>query len=166
MVIVPGASVLSSGQPSDVLEDRLLTAVELYKADKVKKFLVSGDHGQVNYNEVETMGQYLLNQGIPAEDIVLDHAGFDTFDTMVRAREVFQVDSAVVVTQEFHLPRAIYLGRAAGLNITGVIADQQTYVKIAYFVFREYFARVKAVLNVWFQASPKYLGEPIPIIAN
>jgi SanA protein len=163
VVIVPGASVLSSGKPSDILADRLSTAIDLYEAGKVKKFLLSGDHGQVNYNEVETMGQYLLDQGISADDIVLDHAGFDTYDTMVRAREIFQVDSAVVVTQEFHLPRAIYLGRAAGLDITGVVADKKTYVKMSYFIFREYFARVKAVLDVWTQAAPKYLGEPLPI---
>ncbi len=163
VIIVPGASVLSSGKPSGILADRLSTAIDLYEAEKVKKFLLSGDHGQVNYNEVETMGQYLLDQGIPADDIVLDHAGFDTYDTMVRALEVFQVDSAVVVTQEFHLPRAIYLGRAVGLDITGVVADKQTYVKMSYFIFREYFARVKAVLDVWMQASPKYLGAPLPI---
>jgi len=163
VVIVPGASVLSSGKPSSILADRLLTAIDLYRAGKVKKFLLSGDHGQVNYNEVEAMGQFLLDQGIPADDIVLDHAGFDTYDTMVRAREVFRVTSAVVVTQEFHLPRAIYLGRAVGLEITGIAADRQTYLKMNYFVFREYFARVKAVLDVWFQASPKYLGEPLPI---
>lgn len=163
VVIVPGASVLSSGQPSDMLADRLLTAVDLYKAGKAQKFLLSGDHGQTSYNEVEAMGQYLLDQGVPDSVIFLDHAGFDTHDTMFRAHEVFQVDSAVVATQNYHLPRAIYLGQAAGLEITGVSADRHTYVKEVYFTLREYFARVKAVIEVLFQVQPKYLGEPIPI---
>ncbi|MFH1253696.1 MAG: ElyC/SanA/YdcF family protein [Candidatus Uhrbacteria bacterium] len=163
VVIVLGASVLSSGQPSDMLADRLLTALEIYQAGKAEKFLLSGDHGQVDYNEVDTMKNFLVAKGVPEGDIVLDHAGFDTFDTMVRAHEVFLLDSAIVVTQKYHLPRALYLGQTADMEVFGVAADRQTYIKMPYFIFREYLARVKAVLEVWFQAEPKYLGETIPI---
>jgi len=163
VVIVPGASVLRSGQPSDMLADRLLTAVDLYRAGKAQKFLLSGDHGRTDYDEVEAMREYLLTQEIPDEDIVLDHAGFDTYDTMVRAHEIFQLDSALIVSQNYHLSRAIYIGQNVGLEVYGVSADRQNYLKIEYFKLRESLARVKAVLDVAFHAQPKYLGEPIPI---
>lgn len=163
VVIVPGASVLRSGQPSDILADRLLTAVDLYRAGKTRKFLLSGDHGRTDYDEVEAMRDYLLTQEIPDKDIVLDHAGFDTYDTMVRAREIFQLDSALIVSQSYHLPRAIFIGQNVGMEVYGVSADRQTYLKIEYFRFRESLARVKAVLEVIFHAAPKYLGEPILI---
>lgn len=163
VVIVLGASVLRSGQPSDILADRLLTAVDLYKTGKAKKILVSGDHGRTDYDEVEAMQNYLLEQGIPKEDIVLDHAGFDTYDTVVRAHKIFQLDSALIVSQSYHLPRAIFIGQNIGLELSGVSADRQTYVKIVYFKLRESLARVKAVLDVILHVQPKYLGEPITI---
>lgn len=163
VVIVPGASVLSSGQPSDILADRLLIALDIYQAGQAEKFLLSGDHGQTNYNEVETMKNFLIVRGVSESDIFLDHTGFDTFDTMFRAHKVFLLDSAIVVTQNYHLPRALYLGRAAGLEIFGVAADRQKYLKMPYFLLREYLARVKATLDVWTKANPKYLGESIPI---
>ncbi|MFA6131462.1 MAG: ElyC/SanA/YdcF family protein [Patescibacteria group bacterium] len=164
VVIVPGASVLRSGQPSDMLADRLLTAIDLYQAGKVRKFLLSGDHGRTDYDEVEAMREYLLARDIPDEDIVLDHAGFDTYDTMVRAHEIFQLEAVLVVSQTYHLSRIIYIGENNDMEVYGVSADRQTYVKIEYFKLRESLARVKAVLNVWFNSSPKYLGEPIPIV--
>lgn len=164
VVIVPGASVLRSGQPSDMLADRLLTALDLYKSGKVKRFLLSGDHGQTNYNEVEIMRDFLLERGVLEEVIYLDHAGFDTFDTMIRAHEIFQLESAVVVTQKYHLSRALYLGQNIGLEVCGVPADRQDYLKMPYFLAREYLARVKAVLDIWFHAQPKYLGEAITIL--
>lgn len=160
---MPGASVLRSGQPSDVLADRLLTAIDLYEAGKVQKFLLSGDHGRTDYDEVEAMRDYLLVRGISDQDIVLDHAGFDTYDTVVRAHEIFQLDSALIVSQDYHLPRAIYIGQNIGLDVFGVSADRQTYLKIGYFKFRESLARVKAVFEVFFNVAPKYFGEPILI---
>lgn len=163
VVIVPGASVLRSGQPSDMLADRLLTAIDLYEAGQARKFLLSGDHGRTDYDEVEAMRDYLLVRGISDKDIVLDHAGFDTYDTVVRAYEIFQLDSALIVSQDYHLPRAIYIGQNIGLTLSGVSADRQTYLKIGYFKFRESLARVKAVFEVFFNAGPKYLGEPILI---
>ena len=109
--IVLGAKVSQSGAPSDFLQDRLDAAIELYKNKKINRLLLSGDHGQHNYDEVNNMKNYLLKHGISTADIFLDHAGFDTYNSMVRAREIFQVDSAIIVSQRFHLSRAIYIAR-------------------------------------------------------
>lgn len=163
--IVLGAKV-NQDDPSDILEDRLLTALELYQDNKVEKLLVSGDNGQIEYNEVGAMRDYLLEKGIPGEDIFMDHAGFDTYDTMYRAKEIFQVENAVIVTQNFHLPRAIYIARALDIKAVGVSADRQTYVYIELYEKREKLAQVKAFLNVIFHSKPKFLGEPIPITGN
>ncbi len=163
--IVLGAKV-DDQDPSDILEDRLLTAIELYEKGKVEKILVSGDNGQVEYNEVGTMKNYLLNEGVPAEDIFMDHAGFDTYDSMYRAAAIFQVENAVIVTQNYHLPRAIYIARALGIDAVGVSADRQTYVYIDLYEKREKLAQIKAFLNVVFHSKPKYLGESIPINGN
>lgn len=163
VVIVPGASVLRNGQPSDVLADRLLAAFDVYQAEKVDAILVSGDHGQDGYDEVNVMRTYLLELGVPPEDIFLDHAGFDTYDTMYRARHVFGVTSAVLSTQTFHLPRALYIGQAVGIGVQGVAAERQPYVKDAEFAFRERFANVKAYIDVIFGSEPAYLGATIDI---
>lgn len=158
VVIVPGASVLRNKQPSDVLADRLLTAIDLYEAGKVEKILVSGDHGQKNYDEVNVMREYLLTRGVDAEDIFLDHAGFDTYDTMYRARYLFGVEKAIVASQTFHLPRALYIGQSLGMTVQGVAAERQRYIKDAEFAFRERFAIVKAYLDVIVGSEPAYLG--------
>ena len=161
VVIVPGASVLRNGQPSDVLADRLLTALDLYQAKKVEKFLLSGDHGQEGYDEVSVMRDFLLEHGIPDEDLFLDHAGFDTYDTLYRAKVIFGVTSAVISTQKFHLPRALFIADALDFPAIGVIADRQPYVKSALFFAREWPARVKAVLDILAHAQPTYLGAHI-----
>lgn len=163
VVIVPGASVLRSGQPSDVLADRLLTALEVYKAGKAEKFLLSGDNGQAGYNEVASMRDYLLERDVPGEDIFLDHAGFDTYDTLYRAKAIFGVSSAVIVTQKFHLPRALFIADALHISAIGVIADRQPYVKALIFSAREWPARFKALLDVIFKSKPAYLGDPIDL---
>ena len=163
VVIVLGASVLRSGQPSDMLADRLLTALDLYHAGKAEKFLLSGDHGKVDYDEVESMRKFLLEREVSEGDIVLDHAGFDTFDSMSRAKKVFGLNEALVVSQSYHLPRAIYVAENNDLEVFGVSADRQNYVKIEYFKLREMLARVKAVLDVWLRSKPKFLGEEISI---
>lgn len=161
IVIVPGASVLSNGQPSDVLEDRLRAAHNLYATGKVEKILVSGDHGSADYDEVNAMRRYLLAQGVLAEDIFLDHAGFDTYDTMYRARNVFGVTNAIVVSQTFHLPRALYIAHHLGIDAYGVPAETQRYRKDAEFAFRERFANVKAYLDVLVMSAPQYGGLKI-----
>ncbi|HBO99837.1 TPA: hypothetical protein DD617_01475 [Candidatus Uhrbacteria bacterium] len=163
VVIVPGASVFPNGRPSDVLADRLLTALDLYRAGTVQKFLLSGDHGHNDYDEVNVMRDFLLEHGVSPEDLFLDHAGFDTYDTMYRAHAIFGVEQAIVTTQAYHLPRAIYVAKSVGINISGVAADRQIYVKMSFFRVREWFARGKAVLDVWFKVHPKFLGETISI---
>ena len=163
-VIIPGASVTIARQPSLILQDRLDVALEFYKSGRTKRILVSGDHGQKYYDEVNVMRKYLMDQGVPAEAIFMDHAGFDTYDTMYRARDVFQVRSALVVTQEFHLLRALYIGEQLGLEVEGVTSDLHLYSRAGYYRLREYFARMKAFLDCEvFHAQPSFLGEAIPI---
>jgi SanA protein len=161
--IVLGALVSKSGDLSDILQDRLDMAIELYKKDKIKRFLLSGDHGRKNYDEVNSMKNYLIQKGIKTEDIFLDHAGFDTYNTMTRAREIFEVTDVVIVSQEFHLSRAIYIARKKGLTAYGIVADRRNYISIARLQFREYLANVKAFFEVLINKQPKFLGNKIPI---
>jgi SanA protein len=164
VAIVLGALVLPSGNPSDMLADRLDTGIALYKAGKVQKLLLSGDHGQTTYDEVNAMRQYCLARGVADQDIFMDHAGFDTYDTMYRARDVFKVTDCLVVTQGFHLPRAVYTARALGLDATGVSADLHSYPNEWRFSLREWPARVKAFFQLYvLHSKPKYLGPAIPI---
>jgi SanA protein len=165
--LVLGAQVLPNGHPSRMLEDRIAAAADLYRAGKVDKLLLSGDHSRVVYDEVGTMKLQLLQRGIPAEDIFTDHAGFDTWDSAQRARRVFDVDSAVVVTQRFHMARALYDARRAGLNVTGYEADRRDYGRVMpRLQLREAAARVKAVGDVVTGAQPRFLGAPIPITGD
>lgn len=159
VALVLGASVYR-GKPSPVLERRAAKAVELYRAGKVSKILVTGDNGALTHDEVTPVRKYLLGAGIPPEDIFLDHAGFDTYSSMYRARDVFLAESLTIVTQDFHLPRAVYIARRLGLQAYGLIAggdgSEKDYV-------REIPASVKAVLDLLLHRTPKYLGEQIPL---
>ena len=163
IAIVLGASVKSDGEPSDILADRLITALELYREGRVQKFLLSGDHGTTSYDEVKAMRDFLLGYGVAPEDLFLDHAGFDTYDSLYRARFIFGVTDAVIVTQGYHLPRALITAKAVSINAQGVKADRQRYVKMIYFQFRELFARLKALSDIIFNAESATLGEPISI---
>lgn len=165
-VIVPGALV-RDGQPSPMLQDRLDMALAIYRAGGTDRILVSGDHGQTDYDEVNVMRQYLLDRGVPAEQIFMDHAGFDTYDTLYRAQKVFAVRRAVVTTQTFHLLRAMYIGRELGLDVQGVASDLRPYYNIKRYRVREYIARFKAFLDceVWHSKS-MYLGPVIPITGS
>lgn len=165
-VIVLGASVYANGNLSPILKDRVDTAYELYQAGKVKRFLLSGDHGQDNYDEVNAMKDYLNAKGVPDEAIFLDHAGFDTYDSMYRAKIIFKVDSAIVVTQRFHLPRALYIARALDLNYIGVSADKRNYQYLESLERREKIANIKAYWEVLINKKPTYLGEPVPITGD
>lgn len=160
--IVLGCRV-NGDDPSACLEERLQKALELHSSGAVRRLLLSGDHGTVGYDEVNAMRDWLLARGVPAEDVFLDHAGFDTWDSMVRARDVFQVCDAIIITQRFHLPRAVYLARAAGLDAVGMAADPPTGSSCAGSAVREPFACTKAVLNAVFNASPHLRGPVIPI---
>jgi SanA protein len=162
--LVLGAQVKPDGSPSAMLEDRIATAEALYRAGKVDKLLLSGDHGRASYDEVGTMRRALLERGIPAEDLFTDHAGFDTWDSAQRARRVFGVESAIVVTQRFHLARALYAAHRAGLDATGFAADRRDYAAVmARLRLREALARVKVVADAVTGAEPRFLGPRLPI---
>jgi len=161
--IVLGARVYQSGSLSPVLADRLDTGIKLYTEGKVKKLLLTGDHGQTTYDEVNNMRLYALEQGVPEEDIFMDHAGFSTYESMYRARDVFKVNKAIIVTQEFHLPRALYTARSLGLIASGVKADKRNYIGEDYLRFREFVANTKAAAQLAIHDRPTYLGPEIPI---
>jgi SanA protein len=161
--IVLGASVRSNGELSVMLRDRVETALFLYNEGKVKRFLLSGDNSAKNYNEPLAMKKYLTERGVPQDHIYLDYAGFDTYDTMYRSKAVFQVESAVIVTQGFHLPRAIYIAQNMNLDYTGFCRDTRSYAHQNYNAKRELLANVKAYLELVFRKEPTYLGSKIPI---
>jgi len=163
-VIVLGARVYTDGTPSPILEDRLLYAYALYKNGKAPKILVSGDHGTKRYDEVNVMRSWLLARGVPEEDIFMDHAGFNTYDSMYRAREVFGVKTLLISTQRFHMARSLYIARRLGIDAHGCASDDKDIYRTRYVKFREVFAKGRAFLDVEIvKRSPKYLGEPIPI---
>lgn len=163
--LVLGAGVWGKHQVSWIFRDRLNKATELYEAGKVQKILVSGDNGQEDYDEVTAAKNYLMAQKrVSAEDIFLDHAGFDTYDSIYRAREVFVADSYIIVTQDFHLPRALYIAQSLGLKAQGVSAgSQRDYAGGESWARREILANVKAIGEVITNARPKYLGKPFPL---
>jgi SanA protein len=162
--LVLGAQVKPDGTPSAMLADRIEAAAELYRAGKVDKLLLSGDHGRWGYDEVGAMRRELLARGIPARDLFTDHAGFDTWDSAQRARRVFGVESAIVVTQRFHLGRALYAAHRAGLDATGYAADRRSYGRVlGRLRLREALARVKVVADAVTGADPRFLGPQLPI---
>ena len=167
VAIVLGAQAYLDGTPSPMLADRLRTGIELYRLGRVKKLLLSGDHGRTTYDEVNTMKHFALEAGVPEEDVFLDHAGFSTYETMYRARDVFLVHDALVVTQDFHLDRAVATARALGLEAVGVEAPCTGYEPRRVLIGREWLARCKAwlELNV-IHPLPTYLGETISITGD
>ncbi len=164
--LILGSKVYSDGSMSDILADRIIKALELYDNGQVSKILISGDHGTTEYDEVNTVKDYLLENDFEDEDVFLDHAGFDTYDSLYRAKHIFEVESVVIVTQEFHLPRAVYIGNSLGIETYGYIADRQPYIAARWNSIRESLARLKAFLNVVFHSKSKYLGEQIPITGD
>lgn len=165
--LVLGAGVTPDGRLTPMLADRVEVAARLYRAGKVEKVLASGDHGRVGYDEVNAMRRALLDAGVPARDVFTDHAGFDSWSSAVRAQKVFRVRSALVVTQGFHLPRAVWLARRAGLDAEGVSADLRDYGRATEkSEVREVLARTKALGEVLVGREPRYLGEPVPITGD
>lgn len=169
-VLVLGARVLGPGQLSHVLEDRVRGGIAVRSAGKAGKLLLSGQHDNEQYDEVNAMRLYVLKNApsIPAEDIFMDHAGFTTYESMYRARDVFKVDDVIIVTQDFHIARSVFIARALGLNAVGYALPETRYSKRlrAQWQAREALARVKAWLSVTFKAKPQYLGEPVPIAGD
>jgi SanA protein len=164
--LVPGSLVYKDSSLSLIVKDRVDKAIELYKAGKVKRILVSGDHGREKYDEVNCMKKYLKEQDIPEEDIFTDHAGFDTYSSIVRANKVFKVDSMIIVSQEYHLRRALYIAGKKDLIVYGYVSDKRTYPGMRGFKIREYLANVKAFFYVLFNISPHFLGPEIPITGD
>jgi len=163
VAIVPGALVEPDGDMSAMLAARVEQASRLWHAGKVEKILVSGDHGSWKYDEPDTMRKALVRDGVAPQDIFEDHAGFDTWATMVRARSIFGVREAVVVTQGFHMPRALYLADQAGVDATGLTADLQPWgYQGRKSSVREVLSRVKAVADVALD-TPALAGPKIPI---
>ena len=165
-ILVLGCFVRSNGQPSDMLHDRLTRGVELYDLGAAPKLLMSGDHGQVDYDEVAAMKQFAVDHGIPSEDVFMDHAGFSTYESIYRARDIFQAEKILIVTQEYHLYRAIYIANQLGVEAYGVSSNYHTYPNQTSYDIREMLARVKDFGTSIFQPKPTYLGDAIPIFGN
>lgn len=149
VAIVLGAKVWENGEPSDALYDRIVTAVELYRAGRVGKILMSGDNPTESYDEPTAMKATAVKLGVPENDIVLDFAGRRTYDTCYRAKEIFEVRRAIVVTQEFHLPRSLYLCNNLGVDSVGITANRRKYLGENYWAFREFFSTASA----WFEMN-------------
>ena len=155
---------------SPVLQDRVEAGIDLMQNKKGIKLLLSGDHGQRYYDEVNAMRLFVLANApeIKEEDIFMDHAGFNTWDSMYRARDVFEVKDLLIVTQEFHISRAVCMARSLGLEAVGYGINQDRFSgrSLRSWQFREYFARVKAFISITFKPKPRYLGEKIPILGD
>ncbi len=165
-IIVLGCQVKDNGEMSHMLHDRVQRGVERYKAGAAPKLLMSGDHGRENYNEVEAMKNYAIENGVPSEAVFMDHAGFSTYETAYRAKAVFQAEKVLIVTQEYHLYRAIYIAKQLGMEAYGVNADYRTYGGQLGRDAREILARCKDFAMTLFRPKPTYLGEKIPITGN
>lgn len=165
-IIVLGCQVKDDGTPSDMLKDRLTRGIELYELGAAPKLLMSGDHGREEYDEVGTMKQYAIDAGIPSEDIFMDHAGFSTYETVYRAKEIFGADKVIIVTQEYHLYRALYIAEKLGIEAYGVSSDYHTYAGQSMRECREILARCKDFVTTIFKPEPTYLGEAIPVSGN
>lgn len=159
-ILILGAPLTPEGAPAPIFVDRITTALALYRAGKADRILVSGDDGSAGHNEVDPVRMYLLESGVPDDAIFLDHAGFDTYSSMYRAREIFKASSLIVATQSFHLPRSLFLARRLGITAYGMNADAGHIIIDNY--IRELFANVKALIDLARDRQPKYLGEPIP----
>lgn len=162
-ILVLGAGVRADGRPSPMLEDRLLQGIALYKMGASNKLLMSGDNTRKGYDEVNTMKQYALDKGIASEDIFMDHAGISTYDSIYRAKEIFQADNVIIVTQQYHLYRALYISESLGINAYGVSADPRIYVGQELRELREIMARAKDFVKCIFKPPSSFLGEVIPV---
>lgn len=149
IAIVFGARVWDDGSPSNVLYDRVLTAVELYRAGRVKKLLMSGDNPTHEYDEPTAMKRTAMELGVPEADIVLDFAGRRTYDTCYRAKEIFEVPRAILVTQEFHQSRSLYLCNNLGVESIGITADRRKYLGQRKWAVREFFS----IFSAWFEIN-------------
>ena len=165
-IVVFGCQVREDGSLSHMLRDRLIRGVELYHAGAAPKVIMSGDHGRTEYNEVGAMKDYAIENGVPSENIFMDHAGFSTYETVYRAKEIFQAERIILVTQEYHLYRALYIARQFGIDAYGVSADLNTYGGQTMRDIREILARCKDFAMCILKPEPTFLGEAIPVSGN
>ncbi len=162
-IMVLGCRVKSNGEPSDMLYDRLKRGIELYEQGVSPKIIMSGDHGTKEYDEVNTMKRFAIESGVPSSDVFMDHAGFSTYESVYRAKEIFEADKIIIVTQDYHLYRALFIAEQLGIEAYGVNADYRTYLGQSKREVREILARCKDFVNTVFKPEPKYLGEVIPV---
>lgn len=165
-ILILGAGLKSDDTPSDILTDRLLTGIKAYKCNASDKFLLSGDHGGENYNEVKAMKKFLLDSKINIDEskIFLDHAGFSTYESIYRAKEVFKTNNLLIITNEYHLPRALYIARNLGIEAYGIPSDIRNYLNIFSYSIREKAAQIKDFFNInILKPKPTFLGDPIPV---
>lgn len=161
-ILVLGAGIWGD-KPSPMLEDRLLTGIELYNKKISNKIVMSGDHGQEEYDEVNIMKQYAIDNGIESSDIFMDHAGFSTYESIYRIKEIFNAKKVVIVTQKYHLHRALYIAEQLGIEAYGVNSDPRKYQGQLFREIREILARNKDFINCIIKPEPTYLGETIPV---
>lgn len=164
-ILVLGCGVWGE-TPSHMLEDRLLQGIELYENGASEKMLMSGDHGQENYDEVNVMKDFAAERGVDTEDIFMDHAGFSTYESMYRAKDIFKAEKILIVTQDYHLHRAIYDARALGMEAYGVASNPREYGGQLYRDIREILARNKDFIYCIIKSEPTYLGDEIPVWGN
>jgi SanA protein len=162
VAIIFGAGI-KDNQPGRYLKDRLDAGIRLYKNNKVKKILLSGDNGNDAHDELTVMKLYCYKNGVDTTKIYIDYAGFDSYSTMYRAKEIFKVDTAILVTQKYHLNRCIYIGEKLGIKCYGYSANKGEYKGYKYYSFREYFSIFKSVLDVARNRQPHFLGETVDI---
>ena len=162
-ILVLGCGVRDDGSPSGMLNDRLLQGIALYNAGVSDRLLMSGDHGRVDYDEVNLMKQFAIDHGVPSEDIFMDHAGFSTYESMYRARDIFQVKKIIIVTQRYHMYRALYVAQAMGMEAYGVESDPRQYGGQKMGDLRELLARPKDLIYTIVMPKPTYLGDAIPV---
>jgi len=162
-ILVLGAGVREDGSPSHMLEDRLLQGIELYNNGVAPKIIMSGDHGSEEYDEVNVMKGFAVSKGVPSEDIFMDHAGFSTYESLYRAKHIFGCKKIVIVTQKYHLYRALYIAESLGIEAYGIPSDPRTYVGATYREFREIIARCKDFFYCILDIKPTYLGESISL---
>ena len=165
-ILVLGCGVYANGQPSAMLADRLKRSVALYEEGAAPKLLMSGDHGQASYDEVNVMKQYALDAGVPSADVFMDHAGFSTYESLYRARDIFGAKKIIIVTQKYHLHRALHIANALGLEAYGVSADYRSYSGQFVRDIREILARNKDFVTSITKPKPTYLGEAIPVYGD
>lgn len=163
-VLILGASVYQDGRLTKILEDRVMTAIDVYARGKAPKILVSGDNGTDKYNEVVPIRKFLVEHGVPEEDIFVDFAGFSTYDSLYRAKEIFEVNSIIIVTQKFHLPRSIFIAKSRGISAQGISADKRHYSIQNH--LRESLATIYTYFKVKTHTEPRFLGEKIPITGS